>query len=65
MVMLKAFARWEVNYEEATVRATVCERVTVNGSGICEACSSIARDESLKDAIRRVSSCIYLFSAKL
>ncbi|ETW75570.1 hypothetical protein HETIRDRAFT_456138 [Heterobasidion irregulare TC 32-1] len=50
---LKAFVRWEVNYEEAAVRATVCKRLTENWSGICNACSRIAKDESLKDAVYR------------
>ena len=51
---LKAFARWEVNYIQREVRSTRCQRLTTNTSGTCEACERLARDESLRDAVRRV-----------
>ena len=52
---LKAFARWEVDYTRREVRSTRCQRLTANTSKICEACEAVARDESFKDAVRRVS----------
>lgn len=54
---LRALARWEVEYERRVVRSTRCERMTENGSGICDSCMMVSKDNSLKDAVQRVRTC--------
>lgn len=54
---LKALARWEVEYERRAVRSTRCERMTKSASGICDSCMTVSKDESFKDAVRRVRTC--------
>lgn len=51
---LRALARWEVDYDERTVRSRTCRRQTTNKSEVCKACLSVAKDPSLKDAVHRV-----------
>ncbi|TFY74008.1 hypothetical protein EWM64_g10004 [Hericium alpestre] len=51
---LKAFARWEVDYEGRVVRSTVCHRLMANrDSQICNTCGKVAQDPSFKDAVHR------------
>jgi hypothetical protein len=51
---LKAHARWEVAYTDRYIKSTHCEGTTVNVSQVCDNCQSMARDESLKRAVRLV-----------
>ena len=51
---LQGFARWIVDFNDSSVRSTSCEGNTQNASGVCNKCEKLAKDESLKHAIRRV-----------
>ncbi|EMD33086.1 hypothetical protein CERSUDRAFT_28615, partial [Gelatoporia subvermispora B] len=50
---LKAWARWEVDYNESHVRSTRCTGTTVNASRICDACQALSTDRSLKAVVRK------------
>ena len=52
---LLGWARWEVDYMNGFVKSAQCEGTTDNANAICDACTSISKDESLKRYIRRVS----------
>lgn len=51
---LQGFARWIVDFDDRSVRSTTCEGNTRNAHAICDKCTHLAKDESLKHAIRRV-----------
>ncbi|KAJ7147344.1 hypothetical protein C8R46DRAFT_1359850 [Mycena filopes] len=50
---LTAFARWEVDPRAMTVRATRCEMLTRNDDQICDACTKVAKDDSLMHAVKK------------
>lgn len=52
---LLAWARWEVDWKNGWVRSTQCKKKTRNSDRVCDACRDVARDESLKHAVRKVS----------
>lgn len=60
-VHLRVLARWEVDYDDRTVRSSDCRRRTTNESEVCDDCVNVSKDPSLKDAIRRVRSLPILF----
>jgi hypothetical protein len=45
---LLGWARWEVDYMNGFVKSAQCEGTTDNANAICDACTSISKDESLK-----------------
>ncbi|KAL1941730.1 hypothetical protein VTO73DRAFT_6730 [Trametes versicolor] len=52
--MLKAYARWEVDYPHRFVKARTCSGVTSNPSGVCNSCEDLAEnDKAFKKAIYR------------
>ncbi|KIJ63902.1 hypothetical protein HYDPIDRAFT_29247 [Hydnomerulius pinastri MD-312] len=51
--MLRAFARWEVDYANGVIRAVRCEGRTEDPEGICRACRAVMDDESFKRSVRR------------
>ncbi|KAJ7877549.1 hypothetical protein B0H14DRAFT_2567669 [Mycena olivaceomarginata] len=50
---LQGFARWEVDFGRKTIRSALCDKLTTNDDGICDACTKIAADSSLIHAINR------------
>ncbi|KAI1782137.1 hypothetical protein LXA43DRAFT_977717 [Ganoderma leucocontextum] len=51
---LKGWARWNVDYDQRSVKSTRCEGVTENRSGICDACERLDRkDMGLKKSVYR------------
>lgn len=54
-IQLRGYARWEVDYDERTVKSTTCSRQTMNESEVCDNCCKVEKDPSLKDAVHRVS----------
>lgn len=54
--MLKAYARWEVDYAHRFIKAKACTGVTSNRSGVCDACEDLAEnDKAFKKGMYRVS----------
>lgn len=56
---LLGWARWEVDFVNGFVKSACCEGTTGNANAICDACTLVSKDESLKRSIRRVSNLIF------
>jgi hypothetical protein len=56
---LLGWARWEVDFVNGFVKSARCEGTTGNVNAICDACTLVSKDESLKRSIRRVSNSIF------
>ncbi|TFK58275.1 hypothetical protein BDN72DRAFT_731006, partial [Pluteus cervinus] len=44
--------RWEVNYADGFIKSPHCKGVTLNPTKICDDCMAVAKDESIRRAIR-------------
>lgn len=66
--VLSGFSRWVVDVAGSFVKSTCCEIETCNPDSVCNACSSVAKDESFKRAVHKVreaSATLYLSSLHL
>lgn len=52
--LLSGFSRWEVDLAGSFVKSTRCKQETYNSDSVCDACRSVAKDESFMRAVRRV-----------
>lgn len=52
--VLSGFSRWVVDLAGSFIKSTRCEIETRNPDSVCNACSSVAKDESFKRAVRKV-----------
>lgn len=54
--MMSGYARWAVDPHGHFIKSTHCELQTFNPDSICDSCKDVAKDESFKRAVRKVSS---------
>ncbi|KAJ6609181.1 hypothetical protein B0H10DRAFT_2194012 [Mycena sp. CBHHK59/15] len=52
--VLRAWARWEVDYVNGCVRSTQCHGTTQNVEEICDACVAVSEDSSFQHSVRKV-----------
>ncbi|KAJ7679396.1 hypothetical protein DFH06DRAFT_1166490 [Mycena polygramma] len=51
--VLRAWARWEVDYVNGCVRSTQCHGTTRNAEEICDACVAVSEDPSFQHGVRK------------
>lgn len=53
-LILRSWARWEVDYINGFIKSRHCEGTTISHDKICPPCQEIASDQSFKRSVRRL-----------